>query len=91
LLLASSLLEKEPIEVVMQRLNDQLASLKEGNAFDEMLTTKRPATGRDRKVDAARNIASARKMRAAGASFAAIAKELNLSTSTVHGYLKRSE
>lgn len=94
LLLASSLLKKEPVDVVMQRLNEQLVSLREANVFssiDEMLAAKRPATGRDRKADAARNLASAQKMRAAGASFAAIAKELKLSTSTVHGYLKRSE
>lgn len=94
LLLASSLLEKEPIESVMHRLNEQLASLKEANVFptiDEMLAVKRPATGRDRKAEAARNLASAQKMRAAGASLAAIAKELNISTSTVHAYLKRDE
>lgn len=94
LVLASSILEKQPVELVMQRLDAQLSGLKQAGVYlgiDEMLTAKRPITGRDRKENASKNLAIARKLRATGASLSEIAKELKLSKSTVHEYLKRSD
>lgn len=94
LVLMTSLLEKEPADSVIQRLGEQVASLKKEGVFssiDEMLATERPVSGRDRKAKASENMANARKMRTTGASLSEIAKELNLSKSTVHEYLKKSE
>jgi transcriptional regulator with XRE-family HTH domain len=94
LVLMTSLLEKEPADSVMQRLGEQVSCLKKEGVFssiDEMLATERPVSGRDRKAKASENMANARKMRTTGASLSEIAKELNLSKSTVHEYLKKSE
>lgn len=94
LVLMTSLLEKESVDSVIQRLGEQVSSLKKEGVFssiDEMLATERPVSGRDRKAKASENMAYARKMRTTGASLSEIAKELNLSKSTVHEYLKKSE
>jgi transcriptional regulator with XRE-family HTH domain len=94
LVLMTSLLEKEPADSVIQRLGEQVSSLKKDGVFssiDEMLATKRPVSGRDRKAKASQNMAEARRMRATGASLSEIAEKLNLSKSTVHEYLKKSE
>ena len=94
LVLTSSLLGKEPVDLVMQRLAEQLSNLKKAGVFpsiDEMLAAYRPVNGRDRKAKASQNMAEARTMRATGASLSEIAEKLNLSKSTVHEYLKKSE
>jgi len=94
LVLTSSLLGKEPVDLVMQRLAEQLSNLKKAGVFpsiDEMLAAYRPVNGRDRKAKASQNMAEARRMRATGASLSEIAEKLNLSKSTVHEYLKKSE
>jgi transcriptional regulator with XRE-family HTH domain len=92
-ILATSVLEGEPSQVTIRRIDSQLSQLGQGGPYssiDEMLEAKRPPTGRDRKAKAAENLASARRMRSEGASLAEIGKALGLAKSTVHVYLKQS-
>lgn len=91
-ILATSVLEEEPSQVTIRRIDSQLSALGQRGPYssiDEMLEAKRPPTGRDRKANAAENVASARRMRSQGASLAEIGKALGLAKSTVHAYLKQ--
>ncbi|RZI60531.1 MAG: hypothetical protein EOP14_00755 [Pseudomonas sp.] len=58
-------------------------------SINDMLEAKRPPSGRDRKTNAAENLATAQRMRSDGASLAEIARALGLAKSTVHAYLKQ--
>ena len=91
-ILATSVLEEEPSQVTIRRIDRQLSHLDQGGPYssiNEMLEAKRPPTGRDRKANAAENLAIAQRMRSEGASLAEIARALGLSKSTVHAYLKQ--
>jgi transcriptional regulator with XRE-family HTH domain len=91
-ILATSVLEEEPSQVTIRRIDRQLSELDQGGPYSsiaEMLKAKRPPTGRDRKANAAENLAVAQRMRSEGASLAEIARALGLAKSTVHAYLKQ--
>lgn len=91
-ILATSVLEEEPSQVTIRRIDRQLSQLDQGGPYssiNEMLEAKRPPTGRDRKANAAENLATAQRMRSEGASLAEIARALGLAKSTVHAYLKQ--
>jgi DNA invertase Pin-like site-specific DNA recombinase len=86
-------LEDEPSQVTIRRIDRQLSQLDQGGTYssiNDMLEAKKPPSGRDRKANAAENTAIAQRMRSAGASLAEIGKALGLAKSTVHAYLKQS-
>lgn len=92
IILATSVLEDEPSQVTIRRIDRQLSQLDQGGTYssiNDMLEAKRPLSGRDRKANAAENLAIAQRMRSEGASLAEIARALGLAKSTVHAYLKQ--
>lgn len=92
IILATSVQEDEPSQVTIRRIDRQLSQLDQGGTYssiNDMLEAKKPPSGRDRKANAAENLAIAQRMRSEGASLAEIGKALGLAKSTVHAYLKQ--
>jgi transcriptional regulator with XRE-family HTH domain len=91
-LLTSAVRVNEPMTSVCQRLSLQVAKMQEEGIFQsiaDVTTVPRAVTGRAKKANAPQNAAAALRLKESGMTLAEIARELNLSKTTIHRYLSR--